>query len=82
MEIYELLDRFELLYEDVTPDISDLRRVVIDKDLPSLFRILENFEDEELIENIRSAVCDLNPWAFYKIYKKRYFESYMKNVVC
>ena len=69
MKIYELLDRFELLYEDVTPDISNLRRAIIDNDLPSLFRILKNFEDAELIENIRSAVCDLNPWAFYKIYK-------------
>tara|TARA_Y100000034_G_scaffold132929_1_gene197098 strand:+ start:725 stop:1945 length:1221 start_codon:yes stop_codon:yes gene_type:complete len=69
MEIYELLDRFELLYEDTNPDISDLRRTVIDKDLPSLFRILKKYEDDELIENIRSAICDLNTWAFYKIYK-------------
>jgi len=69
MEIYELLDRFELLYEDINPNISNLRRTVIDKDLPSLFQILKKYEDKELIENIRSAVCDLNPWAFYKIYK-------------
>jgi len=69
MEIYELLDRFELLYEDTNSDISDLRRTVIDKDLPSLFRILKKYEDDELIENIRSAICDLNTWAFYKIYK-------------
>ena len=77
MEIYELLDRFELLYDDINPDISDLRRTIIDKDLPSLFRILKNFEDEELVENIRSAVCDLNPWAFYKIYeRKKYYMWY------
>ena len=69
MEIYELLDRFELLYEDTNSDISDLRRTVIDKDLPSLFRILKKYKDDELIENIRSAICDLNTWAFYKIYK-------------
>ena len=69
MEIYELLNRFELLYEDINPDISNLRRAIIDNDLPSLFQILKKYEDEELIENIRSAVCDLNPWAFYKIYK-------------
>ena len=69
MEIYELLDRFELLYEDINPNISNLRRAIIDNDLPSLFQILKKYEDEELIENIRSAVCDLNPWAFYKIYK-------------
>ena len=56
MEIYKLLDRFELLYEDINPNITDLRRTVIDKDLPSLFRILKNFEDAELVENIRSAV--------------------------
>lgn len=81
MQIYELLDRFELLYEDINPDISNLRRVVIDKDLPSLFRILENFEDKELTENIRSAVCDLNPWAFYKIYDNEYAENFKKFIL-
>ena len=79
MEIYELLDRFELLYDDINPDISDLRRTVIDKDLPSLFRILKNFEDNELVENIRSAVCDLNPWAFYKIYESEDFKKFILN---
>jgi flagellar biosynthesis regulator FlbT len=81
MQIYELLDRFELLYEDINPDISNLRRVVIDKDLPSLFRILENFEDKELTENIRSAVCDLNPWAFYKIYENEDAEDFKKFIL-
>jgi len=81
MKIYELLDRFELLYEDVTPVISDLRRTVIDKDLPSLFKILKKYEDEELIENIRSAVCDLNPWAFYKIYKNEDAEDFKKYIL-
>ena len=79
MEIYELLDRFELLYDDINPDISDLRRTVIDKDLPSLFRILKNFENEKLVENIRSAVCDLNPWAFYKIYESEDFKKFILN---
>ena len=79
MEIYELLDRFELLYEDINPNITDLRRTVIDKDLPSLFRILKNFEDDELIENIRSAVSDLNPWAFYKIYESEDFKKFILN---
>ena len=44
MEIYKLLDRFELLYEDTTPDISNLRRAIIDNDLPSLFQILKKFQ--------------------------------------
>jgi len=79
MEIYELLNRFELLYEDINPNITDLRRTVIDKDLPSLFRILKNFEDDELIENIRSAVSDLNPWAFYKIYESEDFKKFILN---
>tara|TARA_B100000959_G_scaffold114569_1_gene120780 strand:- start:6157 stop:7731 length:1575 start_codon:yes stop_codon:yes gene_type:complete len=79
MEIYELLDRFELLYEDTNPNITNLRRTVIDKDLPSLFRILKNFEEEELVENIRSAVCDLNPWAFYKIYESEDFKKFILN---
>ena len=81
MEIYELLDRFELLYEDINPNITDLRRTVIDKDLPSLFRILKNFEDDELIENIRSAVSDLNPWAFYKIYESEGVEDFKKFIL-
>ena len=79
MEIYELLNRFELLYEDINPNITDLRRTVIDKDLPSLFRILKNFEDNEVIENIRSAVSDLNPWAFYKIYESEDFKKFILN---
>ena len=81
MEIYELLDRFELLYEDSTPDISNLRRAIIDNDLSSLFQILKKYEDEELIENIRSAVCDLNPWAFYKIYKNEDAEDFKKFIL-
>ena len=81
MEIYELLDRFELLYEDINPNISNLRRAIIDNDLPSLFQILKKYEDEELIENIRSAICDLNPWAFYKIYKNEDAEDFKKFIL-
>ena len=81
MEIYELLDRFELLYEDINPNISNLRRAIIDNDLPSLFQILKKYEDEELIENMRSAVCDLNPWAFYKIYKNEDVEDFKKFIL-
>ena len=81
MEIYKLLDRFELLYEDTTPDISNLRRAIIDNDLPSLFQILKKYEDDELVENIRSAVCDLNPWAFYKIYKNEDAEDFKKFIL-
>ena len=81
MEIYELLDRFELLYEDINPNISNLRRAIIDNDLPSLFQILKKYEDEELIENIRSAICDLNPWAFYKIYKNEDADDFKKFIL-
>ena len=65
MEIYELLDRFELLYEDVTPDISDLRRTVIDKDLPSLFQILKKYEDKEL--RLKKGIKN-------RSYGKKYFD--------
>ena len=39
MEIYEILDRFEILYPTNTK-ISDLRRSYNDKDISSMFRLL------------------------------------------
>ena len=39
MEIHELLDRFELIYQK--DFISNLRRSYIDKDLHSIFKLLD-----------------------------------------
>ena len=39
MEIHELLDRFELIYQK--DSISNLRRSYIDKDLHSIFKLLD-----------------------------------------
>ena len=45
MQTFELLDRFELLYP-TNSKLADLRRAYIDKDLSSIFRLLN--ADEEL----------------------------------
>ena len=37
LETHELLDRFELLYDNIE-ELKDLRRAVIDEDLSSIFR--------------------------------------------
>ena len=36
LEVHELLDRFELLYDNVS-ELKDLRRAILDKDLSSIF---------------------------------------------
>jgi hypothetical protein len=54
MEIYELLDRFELLYPGV-PELADLRRAYIDQDLRSIFKLV-NFED------LAGLILDDNKW--------------------
>lgn len=54
MEIYELLDRFELLYPSV-PELADLRRAYIDQDLRSIFKLV-NFED------LAGLILDDNKW--------------------
>lgn len=58
MEIFELVDRFEILYPD--KDIfADIRRAYIDKDLPSIFRICENDE-------LRKAIVEKNIHSIFR----------------
>jgi ankyrin repeat protein len=63
LELHEILDRYEILYPEVTA-LADLRRSVIDKDLNSIFRLsVDNNQNEELRKaivnkNIRS-ICRL-----------------------
>mgnify|MGYP003669079656 CR=1 FL=1 len=62
LEIHELLDRFEILYPQVS-EFSDLRRAVIDKDLSSIFRLCDHEAD------FRSAVIDDNLHSVFRITK-------------
>ena len=57
----ELLDRYEILYPG-NGNISDLRRVVIDKDIASIFRLC----DSQPV--LRSAVLDKNLHSVFKLF--------------
>ena len=69
METHEILDRYELLYSETTPVLSDIRRVVIDEDLSSIFRIATSIsEQDELVDEFRKAVMEKNPHAISRIF--------------
>jgi hypothetical protein len=63
LDIYQLLDRFELLYSD-NKDLTDLRRAYIDKDLNSIFRLIANGVEPE---DLRKVILEDNYWALWKI---------------
>jgi len=52
MELYELLDRFEILFKD-DERFADLRRFYIDKDVNSLFRLLGTISSSQIIDTVR-----------------------------
>ena len=60
MQTFELLDRFELLYP-TNSKLADLRRAYIDKDLSSIFRLVD--ADEEL----RKSIIDKNLHSIFRI---------------
>jgi hypothetical protein len=62
LEIYELLDRFELLYPD-NSQLSDLRRAYIDQDLNSIFRIVNDDNKDDL----RKLVLENNSWKLWPL---------------
>jgi hypothetical protein len=68
LEIYELLDRFELLYP-TNSKLSDLRRSYIDRDLSSIFR-LTNVD-----ENLRKAILEKNLHSIFRIIPNMLDES-------
>ena len=73
MKKFELLDRFELLYPQVE-QLAELRRLYIDKDLSSLFKITN--ADEEL----RKAVMEQNLHSVFRLADNKY-EDLRKAVV-
>ena len=62
MQINELLDRFEILYPDVS-SIADLRRAYTDKDLSSLFRIV----NDDNKENLRKLIMEDNTYKLWPL---------------
>jgi len=58
--LHELLDRFELLYPNIS-EISDLRRSIIDQDLSSIFKLCN--ENKEL----RKSVVEENLHSVFRI---------------
>ena len=52
LEIHEMLDRFELLYPN-NEDISDLRKLVLDQNIWSLWRILGKFESTRFVDAMK-----------------------------
>jgi hypothetical protein len=77
LETYELLDRFEILYPEVT-EFSDLRRAYNDEDLSSIFRLVTDATKED----IRKLVMEDNTWSLWKLlaeYKDTQFVAAFKN---
>jgi hypothetical protein len=64
MQTHELLDRYELLYPEVSA-IADLRRAFIDQDLSSIFRLCD--ENQEL----RKAVIEENLHSIFRVLESK-----------
>lgn len=73
LETYELLDRFEILYPTNTK-LSDLRRAYIDKDLSSIFRLV-NTENKE---NLRKLVMEDNYWKLWPLLSEQVDTQFIK----
>jgi hypothetical protein len=62
LQIKDMLDRFEILYPD-NEKLKDYRRAYTDKDLSSIFRILDN-------EDLRKAVLEENLYSIFRLIKE------------
>jgi hypothetical protein len=60
MQIYKILDRFELLYPD-DERVSNLRRAYVDRDLYTIFKIVDAPED------LRKAILEKNMHSLFRI---------------
>ena len=75
MQTIELRDRFELLISYWTVMLADLRRAYTDKDLRSIFRLLN--ADEEL----RKAIMENNLHSIFRLVDTFETEALRKAVV-
>ena len=76
LETHELLDRFELLYDNIN-ELKDLRRAVIDEDLSSIFRLAQSISDDpEKFEEFRKAIIESNLHSVFRIIDELDSEHY------
>lgn len=73
MQKFELLDRFELLYPHIEK-LAELRRLYIDKDLSSLFKLTDANEE------LRKAVMEQNLHSIFRLVDDKY-EDLRKAIV-
>ena len=67
LETHELLDRFELLYDNVD-ELKDFRRAVLDQDLSSIFRLIgTNTKTRNLFNELRKAVLEKNLHSIFRV---------------
>lgn len=74
LKIHELLNRFEILYP--SDKISDLRRAYIDKDLSTIFRLIDGNKTATVlfnktasvnIDELRKAVLEQNLYSIFRL---------------
>ena len=65
MKIHEILDRFEKLYPN-NSIIMDVRRAYVDKDLHSIFRVVESDNKEDF----RKVICEDNYQSLWRLLEK------------
>lgn len=75
LNINDLLNRAEILYPTNT-DLSDLRRSYTDKDLSSIFRVLERIHVDADLEDLRRAVMHDNIHAMFRLLHNQYSGAY------
>jgi len=71
MEIKDIIDRFEILFSN--SKISDLRRAYNDKDLSSIFRLIDtenvkNTVNEYDLEDLRKSVLERNLHSIFRLF--------------
>jgi hypothetical protein len=84
LEIHELLDRFELLYP-ANSKLSNLRRSYVDRDLSSIFRLVDDNNKDDL----RKLIIENNIWKLWTFLEQltdthfvAAFKSFLVNDVC
>ena len=84
LEVHELLDRFELLYDNID-ELKDLRRAVIDEDLSSIFRLAGKLtQSAEIFDEFRKAVMENNLHAVFRVLEiigKKEFDEFRKAIL-
>ena len=65
MKIHEILDRFEKLYPN-NSIIMDMRRAYVDRDLHSIFRVVESDNKEDF----RKVICEDNYQSLWRLLEK------------